>query len=423
MPARFSNILPFIILTAFLLCLTYSCRPGLNLMKSAFPHEKYRNSLINAGLEKSAAGRLWINAAEESLQRPLDIKLPFKETGYFAAEKVPAIAYAFTVTRGQKINISLSKKPVDQFQIFIDIFEREESADNHRLTSADTSANPLQIEVNKDAVYLIRLQPELLSSGQYTLEISAGPSLEFPIKSGKKNPIQSFFGDGRDGNTRKHEGVDIFAPLRTPVLAIAEGRVVRVNENNLGGKVVWMRPAGKDFTLYYAHLDEQIAVEGQFVVPGDTVGLMGNTGNARSTAPHLHFGIYTSQGAVDPLPYINPVKTPLPEISANLMNLHKIMRTQKGDIVYVSAANKALYRAEMPNRSIKFIPSAQIESISKPLRRLKLKSSQLALYDLPDSTAAIKSNLILGQTVDVLGGFGSYHFVVDESQETGWVSK
>ena len=81
-----------------------------------------------------------------------------------------------------------------------------------------------------------------------------------------------------------------------------------------------MRPAGKDYTLYYAHLDEQLATDGQSVRAGDTIGLIGNTGNARSTPPHLHFGIYTFGEAIDPLPFVNPnIKEP-PAITASLNN-------------------------------------------------------------------------------------------------------
>jgi murein DD-endopeptidase MepM/ murein hydrolase activator NlpD len=68
-------------------------------------------------------------------------------------------------------------------------------------------------------------------------------------------------------------------------IAAANGRISSVTENNLGGKVMFMRPAGKDFTLYYAHLDEQLVSEGQDVRTGDTIGLVGNTGNARTTPP------------------------------------------------------------------------------------------------------------------------------------------
>jgi murein DD-endopeptidase MepM/ murein hydrolase activator NlpD len=57
--------------------------------------------------------------------------------------------------------------------------------------------------------------------------------------------------------------------------------------------------------LYYAHLDRHAVSAGQRVRKGEIVGFIGNTGNARTTAPHLHFGIYRrGQGAIDPLYYV-----------------------------------------------------------------------------------------------------------------------
>ena len=65
---------------------------------------------------------------------------------------------------------------------------------------------------------------------------------------------------------------------------------------------MWLRDnSGTSF--YYAHLDSQLVSEGQWVLPGDTLGLVGNTGNARATSPHLHFGVYAS-GPHDPWHYL-----------------------------------------------------------------------------------------------------------------------
>lgn len=58
-----------------------------------------------------------------------------------------------------------------------------------------------------------------------------------------------------------------------------------------GGKVVWMRDEARGMSLYYAHLDSQHVAAGAYVRPGDTLGFVGKTGNARTTPPHLHFGI------------------------------------------------------------------------------------------------------------------------------------
>jgi peptidoglycan LD-endopeptidase LytH len=104
---------------------------------------------------------------------------------------------------------------------------------------------------------------------------------------------------------RKHEGQDIFAKRGTPVVSATNGVVVRVGSNKLGGNVVSVVGNGGRL-YYYAHLDryaEGIA-PGSEVFAGDTLGYVGTTGNAHNTPPHLHFGVYTASGAVDPLPML-----------------------------------------------------------------------------------------------------------------------
>ena len=79
----------------------------------------------------------------------------------------------------------------------------------------------------------------------------------------------------------------------------------RTGNRGLGGKQVWLRDGLFGNSLYYAHLDSIIATNGQRVKIGDTLGLVGNTGNARTTPPHLHFGVYShGSGAINPLPFL-----------------------------------------------------------------------------------------------------------------------
>lgn len=426
-----------------MICL-FSCRSGsLNLFKPASPHEAYRQNLIKAGLNRTAIGASWIRNADKSLHNALQVSIPYRETGYFAAERIPVTSYSFSAKRGQKLKVTLKKNPVEQFRIYIDVWEHTEDGDNRLLASADTTDMPLELEIKTNGTYLIRVQPELLQSGQYTIEISPGPSLGFPVNSSMKPTVQSHFGDGRDDNTRKHEGIDIFAPFRTPAIAVAEGIVQRVNENNLGGKVIWMRPKGKNYTLYYAHLDEQIAIEGQRVLPGDTLGLIGNTGNARHTAPHLHFGIYTTAGAVDPFPFINPVVRPAPPLAAPLTLLNGTVRStgkaslysstlsahpalahlKPGTIMQVNAATGSWYSIELPNGLIGFIASRQVTSVAKPLRKYKVVDSLKRVYDKPDKLAAVKLSLPAGKTVDILGSFDNYYLIAGDEKQTGWIDQ
>lgn len=92
---------------------------------------------------------------------------------------------------------------------------------------------------------------------------------------------------------RRHEGIDLFARRGTPVRSATRGVVWKVGEDPLGGHVVTVLGDGPAF-FYYAHLDgfaEGLKV-GDRVKPGVTLGTVGNSGNARTTPPHLHFGVY-----------------------------------------------------------------------------------------------------------------------------------
>ena len=439
MNLRFTKIVVIILITSGFL----SCKSGsVNLFKATSPHESYQRKLVSAGLDKTPLGAEWINTASISLQKALSITIPYQETGYFAAEKVNAATYKFNAVRGTKIQVSLQKKPANAARIYVDIWQLPLEGNAKLLASADTLGNDIKLDIDETGNYLIRLQPELLRSSGYTLNITAGPSLGFPTKTGKNN-IQSFWGDGRDAGHRKHEGVDIFGKFRSPVIATNDGTVVKVNENNLGGKVVWFKPKGKDYNLYYAHLDEQIAKEGQDVFAGDTLGLMGNTGNARTTATHLHFGIYTFGGAIDPLPFINPTVKPMAKITASIDNLNKTLRTKSkvilrsasdinstpvtqlaaGTIVKISSATADWYKTELPDGNTGFIRSAELAQVSNPIRKVKITSANYSVYDKPDSLAAVKLNLPEGESVDLLGNFGNYSLVNDKNSRSGWIKK
>ena len=129
-------------------------------------------------------------------------------------------------------------------------------------------------------------------------------NLAMPLKDVKKSQIANTWGAPR-GEGRSHEGQDIFAPKGTPVLSATTGYVVKIGEDNLGGRVVSViGDGGRKY--YYAHLDSfapNLEV-GDFVTRKTVLGYVGTTGNADGTPPHLHFGIYTTSGAINPLPLL-----------------------------------------------------------------------------------------------------------------------
>lgn len=129
-------------------------------------------------------------------------------------------------------------------------------------------------------------------------------TLAMPIASLKVKQVANTWHADRAGN-RKHEGQDIFAPRGTAVYSATEGYVMRIGENALGGNTVSVLGAGGRL-YYYAHLDayaSELAV-GNYVTPNTVLGTVGTTGNAKGTPPHLHFGVYSSSGAINPLPLL-----------------------------------------------------------------------------------------------------------------------
>jgi murein DD-endopeptidase MepM/ murein hydrolase activator NlpD len=187
--------------------------------------------------------------------------------------------------------------------VFVDLFERVGPALRH-VASAAPDERVVTLDVRNNGQYILRVQPELDRDVALMVVLRAEPSLRLPVQRATQSRIQSSFGAPRDGGRRAHHGVDIFAPRGTPVLAASDGVVWSVGTNRLGGNVVWIARPTRGERHYYAHLDQQLVRAGTFVHQGDVIGTVGNTGNARHTPPHLHFGIYAIGGPVDPLPYI-----------------------------------------------------------------------------------------------------------------------
>jgi murein DD-endopeptidase MepM/ murein hydrolase activator NlpD len=134
--------------------------------------------------------------------------------------------------------------------------------------------------------------------------------LAMPLQDVAKRQIADTWHAPR-GTNRLHEGQDIFAPKGTPILSATNGFVYNIGENNLGGQTVSVIGAGGR-VYYYAHLDAYAAglAVGERVNTRTVLGYVGTTGNAQGTPPHLHFGIYTSSGAINPLPLLTDRTAP-----------------------------------------------------------------------------------------------------------------
>ena len=283
------------------------------------PWETYEAVLADAGLAGTALARDWTAAGRGALDNPTPVTLPFQESGHISPEVPGAVAYRLSIPRGRKLTFHVSLDSNEGTQLFIDLFRvpQDERDPLRPVISSDSLSHTFVHEPWRGGDFVLRVQPELLRGGRYRITVSEEAQLGLPVEGYGMRAILSPFGVPRDGGRRVHHGVDIFAPRGTPVLASTAGVIRRVRVTNRGGKVVWLRDPVHDVSIYYAHLDSQHVRDGQRVERGDTVGFVGNTGNARTTPPHLHFGLY-QRGPIDPYPFIDPPRGVLPEMTADL---------------------------------------------------------------------------------------------------------
>ena len=275
-----------------------------------YPHQAHGYELALARLLQDAPARDWLAAADRAVQQPHRVELPFAKRGE-SVSAAAAAGYAFTVPVGRRVAIKVaSEAGADAGELFVDLF-RAAPLRHERLTGAlpGSPSQPFTVDVVEGGEYIMRVQPPVGGSASYDIAIETSPLLAFPVDGVDGRAIWSAFGAERDGGRRAHRGVDIFAARGTPVLAATDGWVTRVETTRVGGNVVWMQPLFGNMRVYYAHLHEQWVEPGDFVVAGEPLGAVGNTGNAVTTPPHLHFGVYVRQpgvrgGARDPAEFL-----------------------------------------------------------------------------------------------------------------------
>jgi murein DD-endopeptidase MepM/ murein hydrolase activator NlpD len=130
-------------------------------------------------------------------------------------------------------------------------------------------------------------------------------SLRLPVVGVRTAALDDSWHAPRDGGERVHKGIDIFAPKGTEVVAVVDGVISYIGDQKLGGHCIWLTTEN-GASFYYAHLDRWAAglYEGLEVQAGDLIGYVGNTGNAKYTQSHLHFGINENDEMVNPYPLL-----------------------------------------------------------------------------------------------------------------------
>ena len=144
--------------------------------------------------------------------------------------------------------------------------------------------------------------------------------LMLPVVGVQPAQLLDTWGQSRGGGARHHQAIDIAAAGGTPVIAAAAGTIEKLFESRAGGTTLYVRSPDKQWSYYYAHLAGYApgVQEGKPVRVGETLGYVGDTGNAGAGNTHLHFAV-ARMGAddrwyggepVNPYPLLAGKRTP-----------------------------------------------------------------------------------------------------------------
>lgn len=410
------------------------------------PHEAYLMGLSQSGLVSSALGQAWMEAARTALEHPLSMAPPYQEEGFFPSEEPAALGYRFELRRGQRlmVEVVVQNGAQEDTQLFVDLFRSAPDTLQPpvHVFSPEPGA-PLVFEPRRSGDYLLRIQPELLRSGRFRVTIQNEAALAFPVAGHSTRAVGSVFGDPRDGGRRVHHGVDIFAPRGTPVVATSEATVRRVDTTTIGGRVIWLRDNRRGVSVYYAHLNEILIENGARVQPGDTIGRVGNTGNARTTPPHLHFGLYfRGEGPRDPWYFLYQPPRELSPVEVQLAGLGEWVRVRGEEInlrdrpnpraevlaslprhtaVRVLGGVGSFYRVQLPDGGSGFVTGRLTEEMGEPLWLEQVARAQPLQSD-PLPGAPVMDEVPDGAEIPVLGTFGEFLLVKGPSGRSGWMA-
>ena len=412
---------------------------------------RYLDALAADDAVAGGARTAWHRAGEDALAAPLPMTLPYGEHrllgGGATAGDAEATAFEVSLSPPAVLHLRTAAGVGAVGGLLVDVLQRrgERFAPLVTLGPADID---LRWSPPVGGRYLVRVQPALSSTGAFSLALASRPPLDFPVLTDVADPVRSRFGVPRDGGRREHHGIDIFAPRGTPVLAAADGMVVRTGDSGRGGLHVWQRAedeAGRRLgSLYYAHLDRIDVPVGTRVTRGTPLGTVGNTGNARTTPPHLHFGLYRRyRGPVDPLPLVGErrdLPAPLPRadgvapwlaVRSPALNLRAgpgtgnavLGQLAGGDLVRAEATSGGWARVRVRSASgvvLQGYVSRGLLGAAEPVPRV-LEREHVLLAS-PEAGAPRLGLLSIGTTVADSGAFGRYRRVGTPDGLQGWLA-
>jgi len=171
-------------------------------------------------------------------------------------------------------------------------WSKSESQNNRASTSQssaeqqENSANPLSKATPLPPSAIAPL-PDNRSS-----QTESPANLIIPVAGVRPDQLRDSFSEARSEG-RVHDAIDIPAPQGTPVLAVADGSILKLFHSDRGGTTIYQLSTDKKFVYYYAHLDRYAdgLTESHFARQGETIAYVGDSGNAEAGNYHLHFSI------------------------------------------------------------------------------------------------------------------------------------
>lgn len=396
-------------------------------------------NLVAEGLKEEA--QRWESSAQYALRFPVAIKLPYAERRILDADQSSrAIAFSAPLALDQQISIKVNPSQNSRVPVFVDVFEKEDTDQEFkRLVSKENYQQELIFDAPKTGIYIFRIQAGYQAKGLVDLVISSKPKYIFPVQNTHANSVQSFFGVPRDAGKRKHKGVDIFAARGTPVLSVSEGRVYKTANTPVGGNNVWVRQG--NYSFYYAHLHEINVEQGQTIKIGQQLGTVGNTGNAKTTKPHLHFGIYKGwNGAIDPFPLINDSHLLIEKnitttqlvpkwmaVSSSTLNLREgpmlstqvLQKLKREELIQVEAISGNWLRVTTAEGYHGYVARRLVRQPKADVWRADVPYT---VVSEPYAQAPVLSKIEAGESLKSLGEFGAYRLIQLAEGLTAWAS-
>ena len=188
---------------------------------------------------------------------------------------------------------------------------------------------------NNTGPWLAAIQPLITEFGMTPTDAAAASAVHFPV-AGATSWVDDWLYPRYMPSFHLHKGLDMFAVSGTPVRAPFDGSL-KLSDGAVGGLAAYVTQSDGTY-VYMAHLSGFAPDKktGQDVRQGDIVGFVGDTGNARGGAPHVHLQLHPRGG--EPAPPKPTVDAWLAEATANVPQLIATMRAARNPAAPAAAS-------------------------------------------------------------------------------------